>query len=66
MQNYVADSQLAPKLLSVIGEDAMVTGLCDTNPTHNINCHRLLVLFLGISPGAPRPGRRPAIPAKPD
>lgn len=50
MQNFVADSQLAPKLLSVIAEDAAVTGLCDTNPTHNINCPRLLVLFLGISP----------------
>lgn len=47
---HVADSDLAPKLLSVIAEDATVFGLCDTNPTHRINCPRLLVLLLGISP----------------
>lgn len=49
-QDHVADADLAPKLLSVIAEDATVSGLCDTNPTHNINCPRLLVLVLGISP----------------
>ncbi|MCJ1253899.1 hypothetical protein MMC24_001713 [Lignoscripta atroalba] len=45
-----ADAEMAPKILSVIAEDASVSTLCDADPTHNINCHRLLVLFLGISP----------------
>lgn len=50
MRRCVADGELAPKLLSVIAEDATVTGLCDTSPAHNINCPRLLVLLLGLSP----------------
>ena len=27
-----------------------MSALCDPTPAHNINCHRLLVLLLGISP----------------
>ena len=49
-QAYVADAEVAPKLLSVMARDTSIVELCDSNPSRNMNCQRLLVLFLGISP----------------
>lgn len=49
-RGHIADAEVAPKVLSVIAQDTSVVELCDSNPSRNINCPRLLVLFLGISP----------------
>ncbi|MCJ1471385.1 hypothetical protein MMC13_000024 [Lambiella insularis] len=45
-----ADAAIAPMLLSILDLDTPVTSFCNPGPAHNINCHRMLVLFLGISP----------------
>ncbi|KAI9863234.1 MAG: hypothetical protein M1824_000434 [Vezdaea acicularis] len=42
-----ADYALAHKLLA---ETETCLALCDPDPTHDIGCNRLIVLFLGISP----------------